>query len=109
MLTSGISAEYGRFSGGVINVVTKRGGDIFSGSYRHNLSNPSWTDETPFETRERPDKLHRTCYEGTFGGPIVRVRACGSSAPAATRTRRRPTLPQTGIGYDSGSTTSATS
>ena len=34
VLTSGISAEYGRFSGGVVNVVTKRGGDIFSGSFR---------------------------------------------------------------------------
>jgi hypothetical protein len=59
VLTSGISAEYGRFSGGVINIVTKRGGDIYSGSYRHNLSNASWTDETPFETRERGSLLER--------------------------------------------------
>ena len=34
VLTSGISAEYGRFSGGVINAVTKRGGNEFSGSFR---------------------------------------------------------------------------
>ena len=34
VLTSGISAEYGRFSGGVVNIVTKRGGNEFSGSYR---------------------------------------------------------------------------
>ena len=79
VLTSGISAEYGRFSGGVVNVVTKRGGDIFSGSYRHNLSNASWTDETPFETRERPDRYSNT-LEGTFGGPIVRARAWFFSA-----------------------------
>ena len=50
VLTSGISAEYGRFSGGVVNLVTKRGGDRFSGSYRANFTNPSWVDETPFET-----------------------------------------------------------
>ena len=30
VLTSGISSEYGRFSGGVVNAVTKRGGnDLF--------------------------------------------------------------------------------
>src|SRR5690606_34972115 len=33
VLTSGITAEYGRFSGGVINAVTKSGGNVFSGSY----------------------------------------------------------------------------
>ena len=33
VLTSGISAEYGRFSGGVINVITKSGGNTFSGSW----------------------------------------------------------------------------
>ena len=38
VLTSGISAEYGRFTGGVINAITKSGGDRFSGSFRTNLS-----------------------------------------------------------------------
>jgi hypothetical protein len=32
--TSGISAEYGRFLGGVINTVTKSGGNLMSGSFR---------------------------------------------------------------------------
>src|SRR5262245_53392543 len=76
VLTSGISAEYGRFSGGVINAITKSGGNRFSGSYRLNLLNPSWTQESPFE-KERgtvnPDTLQHT-HEGTFGGPIVRDR-----------------------------------
>ena len=53
VLTSGISAEYGRFSGGVVNLITKRGGNQFSGSFRTNFSNPAWTDETPFETTAR--------------------------------------------------------
>ncbi|MEO8077307.1 MAG: TonB-dependent receptor, partial [Acidobacteriota bacterium] len=70
VLTAGISAEYGRFSGGVVNIVTKRGGNQFSGSYRANLSNPSWTDETPFETTPRRDSLQGT-HEATLGGPII--------------------------------------
>ena len=47
VLTHGISAEYGRFSGGVVNIVTKSGGNTFGGSFRQNLSNPAWITETP--------------------------------------------------------------
>ena len=76
VLTSGISAEYGRFSGGVINAVTKRGGNKFTGSFRVNFTNPSWRDETPFEKDSditREDKLSKF-YEATLGGPIVKDR-----------------------------------
>jgi hypothetical protein len=76
VLTSAVSAEYGRFSGGVVNAVTKRGGNMFSGSVRSNLSNAAWTDETPFEKAagtERQSKMDRY-YEGTFGGPLRRDR-----------------------------------
>jgi hypothetical protein len=77
VLTSAVSAEYGRFSGGVVNAVTKRGGNLFSGSVRSNLSNAAWTDETPFEKaagQKRQDKMDRY-YEGTFGGPLREDRA----------------------------------
>src|SRR4029450_3288730 len=76
VLTSGISAEYGRFTGGVINMITKSGGNPVSRSFRANFSNDSWTVETPREKDagiERPDKLNDN-YEGTFGGPIVHDR-----------------------------------
>jgi hypothetical protein len=84
VLTAGISAEYGRFSGGVINAVTKSGGNTFSGSGRINLQNPSWTTETPFEVCDpavtaascKPTAAHtndlQNILEGTFGGPIVK-------------------------------------
>lgn len=98
VLTSGISAEYGRFSGGVVNVVTKRGGDIFSGSYRQNLSNLAWTDETPFETTPRADKYINT-YEGTFGGPIVRSRLWFFSAGRLANTETANTLPESGASF----------
>src|SRR5262245_29604465 len=49
VLTSGISAEFGRFSGGVVNAITKSGSNRFGGSVRLNLTNPSWTTATPFE------------------------------------------------------------
>jgi len=76
VLTSGISAEYGRFGGGVVNAVTKSGGDMFTGSARINFLNAAWSDETPYERQhdiQRPNKLQET-YEGTFGGPLLKKR-----------------------------------
>ena len=76
VLTSGISAEFGRFSGGVINMITKRGGNTFSGSVRLNFSNPSWSNESPLEKsrdQTHPDTLSKF-LEGTLGGPIFRDR-----------------------------------
>lgn len=99
VLTGGVSAEYGRFSGGVINAVTKSGGNEFSGSFLTNLSNPSWTAETPFEEDEgitRDDDLSQT-YEATFGGPIVRDRLWFFSAGRFAETSEASTFPELGL------------
>ena len=47
---AGVSAEYGRFGGGVVNVITKSGGNQFAGSFRDTLNNDNWRTLTPFET-----------------------------------------------------------
>ncbi len=76
VLSSGIAAEYGRFSGGVVNVITKRGGNDFSGSVRMNLTNPAWSNETPLEqskNTQHVDKLSKF-LEGTLGGPLLKDR-----------------------------------
>src|SRR5262249_40138497 len=77
VLTSGISAEYGRFTGGVVNAITKSGSNSFSGSGRLNFTNPAWSSATPFETTSGvADTAHAgkmlDTYEGTFGGPILK-------------------------------------
>lgn len=97
VLTSGISAEYGRFSGGVVNLVTRTGGNMFSGSARTNLSNPSWSAETPFEQAahiERTSKLSKF-FEGTFGGPVVHDRLWFFSAGRRERSNTQGALAQT--------------
>jgi len=71
--TAGVSAEYGRFGGGVINVITKSGGNNFSGSFRDTLNNDNWRALTPFASDFKVDKTVPT-YEYTFGGPIVKDR-----------------------------------
>ncbi|MFA9566466.1 MAG: carboxypeptidase regulatory-like domain-containing protein, partial [Acidimicrobiales bacterium] len=69
-ITSSASAEYGRFAGGVVNAVSKSGGNQFSGSFRVNMTNESWNGETPLTTGQE-DK-NNYIYEATFGGFIVR-------------------------------------
>ena len=98
VLTHGISAEYGRFSGGVVNVVTRSGGNTFSGSFRQNLSNPAWITETPRQVDnglENPGLVSYT-YEGTFGGPIVLNRLWFFSAGRYQNTDTQHTFTQTG-------------
>ena len=75
ILTGGISAEYGRFSGGVINVVTKSGGKRLLGSFRVNMNKPDWVQRTPFEVEQGNERTgtlaNNSTYETTVGGPIV--------------------------------------
>src|SRR5207248_1753083 len=81
--TAGISAEYGRFGGGVVNVITKSGGNLFSGSFRDTLLNDRWRTLTPFEESSiAADPAHKDTrvrstvptYEYTFGGPVAKDR-----------------------------------
>ncbi len=105
VLTSGISAEYGRFSGGVINVITRSGGNDFAGSYRLNMFKPSWTSVTPFEresgTEEREGDLRDNLdHEITFGGPILTDRLWFFYSGLITRQAGIDTFNYTGIGFD---------
>jgi hypothetical protein len=101
VLTSGISAEYGRFAGGVVNVVTRSGGNLFSGAFRTNLTNAAWSAETPFErTRgtKRASKLSPT-YEAIAGGPVVKDRLWYFGGARVERTTTSNLLPQTAVAY----------
>ncbi|MCP4895584.1 MAG: TonB-dependent receptor [bacterium] len=69
--TSGVSAEYGRFQGGVVNMLTKSGGNEFSGSLRVNLTNDDWVSANNDLAPERIDDIN-TSYEATFGGRLLR-------------------------------------
>jgi outer membrane receptor for ferrienterochelin and colicin len=71
--TSGVSAEFGRFAGGVVNAITRSGGNRFSGTFRLGLANDSWRTVTPFPGETKADATVPT-YEYTVGGPIVRDR-----------------------------------
>jgi Carboxypeptidase regulatory-like domain/TonB dependent receptor len=72
VLTSGISARYGRFQGGLVNAITKSGTNNFDGTLRVELEKETWNSQTPFG-EPQSDNLNKV-YQGTFGGPILKDR-----------------------------------
>jgi len=70
ILTSNTDAEYGNYSGGLINVVTKSGGNAFHGSLFEFLRNTD-LDAKSYFSRER-STFQQNQYGGTLGGPIQR-------------------------------------
>ena len=71
--TGAISAEFGRFTGGVVTAISKSGGNDFTGSLRDSLTNPKWTAQTPLG-EPRPNSKLFNVYEGTLGGRVMRDR-----------------------------------
>lgn len=80
VLTGGVSAEYGRFTGGVVSTITKSGGNEFSGSFRDSFTNDVWKEKTDFvdPVRGTPEPDHsdrvNNVYEATLGGRVIRDR-----------------------------------
>jgi hypothetical protein len=70
ILTGNADAEYGDYSGGLINVVTKSGGSQFHGSAFEFLRNTS-LDARGFFSPER-SAFQQSQYGATLGGPIKR-------------------------------------
>jgi len=68
ILTSNADAEYGNFSGGLINVVTKSGGNAFHGSAFEFLRNTDLDAKSYFSTER--SVFQQNQYGGTLGGPI---------------------------------------
>jgi outer membrane receptor protein involved in Fe transport len=87
VITSGVSAEYGRAAGGVINVVTKSGTNQFAGSGKVVMTNDNWNAQNTTVNKNcsvvsgalscPSTSLARTLYDHvnpryavTLGGPI---------------------------------------
>ncbi len=72
MEVSGYSAEYGRFAGGILNMVLRSGTNQFHGSLFHYLRNNKF-DARGFFEREK-NKLRRNQFGATVSGPVLRNR-----------------------------------
>jgi hypothetical protein len=114
--TGGVSAELGRFTGGVVNVVTKSGGNIFSGSFRESFNDDDWRELSKYEkdamaadpahndprlnltTGKRPATV--PTHEYTLGGPILRDQLWFFTAGRIQSQNEGRQLVQTQIPYE---------
>jgi hypothetical protein len=78
--TGGMPAEYGRMTGGVVNVVTKSGSNVFRGSPFANFeggalrSDDSTRDDRPAWTTTVTDVTKLMDFGGELGGPLFKDR-----------------------------------
>jgi outer membrane receptor protein involved in Fe transport len=95
VLTGAVSAEFGNFTGGVVNSITRSGGNEFHGSIRDSLSNPTWTESTAFGESQGEDEI-ANIFEGTFGGYILKDRlwffGAGRSSETTAAAARGPNI-----------------
>src|SRR2546427_577232 len=69
LITSGFSAEYGKYAGGVLSVVTKSGTNRLRGSVYEFLRNDMFDARSFFDVEK--SKLRRNQFGATVGGPVL--------------------------------------
>ncbi|PWT96840.1 MAG: hypothetical protein C5B51_32435 [Terriglobia bacterium] len=83
------NAQYGRASGGQVNVLTQSGTKTWHGAAWEFLRNNDM-DARPFNltTQSSVPKFQRNQFGGSFGGPLVKNRVFGFFSYEALRTRQ---------------------
>lgn len=99
VLTGAVSAEYGRFTGGVVSTLTKAGGNDLRGSLRDTLTNAAWTNRTPWAGQPEPINKVNNGIEGTLGGYLVKDRTWFFAATRKARASLGSFTALTNIGY----------
>ena len=92
IITNNFDAEYGNYSGGQINVVTKSGGNSFHGSGFEFLRNTSLDAKNYYASSTDPTPVFRqNQFGGTFGGPLVKNKTFFFIDYQGTRQTQAPT------------------
>lgn len=100
VLTSNMSAQYGRAMGGVFNAVSKSGTNAFHGDAYDSLRN-SATDARSFFDGASPPPFRRNQFAGSLGGPVIRDKTFFHLSYEGLRSSQsmtdRPTVPGLGL------------
>src|ERR1700683_3058016 len=70
VVNNSFGAEYGRALGGIVNIVTKTGGNNFHGSVYDYLQNSATDARSLLQPSPLPDALRQNQFGGTLGGPV---------------------------------------
>ena len=93
IISSNFSAQYGRATGGIVNVVTKAGSNQFHGTADYFFRNDSMTGQTVDQESRGTSKSQFSRHQPSFslGGPIRKDRAQFFVAGEYTRVRSTKT------------------
>ena len=115
VMSSGVSAEFGRFNGGVVNLTTRGGGNTLHGTLYEFLRNESLNARNYFvPAGTRKPLFRRNQYGASLGGRIVKDKVFffgdyqgTNQAVGVVRTSTVPTLAQRGHPDANGNPTTA--
>jgi TonB dependent receptor/Carboxypeptidase regulatory-like domain len=91
LLAAGFEAEYGRATGGVVNVITKSGGNEFHGTFDSRYRNSSFTEKGRHFDPESAGQSSFLLPAATLGGPLLRDRLWFFSSAALVDQKVTPT------------------
>ena len=90
MDNSTFSAEYGRNSGGIVNIATRRGANEIHGELFEYFRNDALDARNFFNfTSNQPPPFKRNQFGGSFGGPIIMPRFGEGGSPLSYNGRNR--------------------
>ena len=90
LMNGGFNAEYGRIMSGVVNVVTKEGGDNYAGSFEAVTDNLTGYGNDLFRSKVYDYNV----YDGAFGGPLIKGKDLGSFYVSGQRRWQRDRGPR---------------
>ncbi|MEJ7710178.1 MAG: Plug domain-containing protein [Pyrinomonadaceae bacterium] len=110
VITNGISAEYGRISGGAVEVVSRAGGNEFHGRVFEYAQNDIFNANSWFGNRvgQKRTDFERNRFGGAIGGPVTLPRF-GEGGPGLWSGKNRTFFSSTTKGIDSRRLASRTS
>src|ERR1700723_2809824 len=95
VVNNGFGAEYGRALGGIVNIVTKSGGNDFHGSLYGYLQNNAPAARSLLQPAPDANPLRQNQFGGTIGGPIHKDKTFIFANYEGQRRGESPTYPTT--------------
>jgi outer membrane receptor protein involved in Fe transport len=95
VINSGFGAEYGRALGGIVNIVTKSGGNDFHGSLYDYLQNNATDARSLLQPAPQSDALRQNQFGATASGPIKKDKTFFFANYEGQRRGESPTYPTT--------------
>jgi len=93
VVNNSFGAEYGRALGGIVNIVTKSGGNNFHGSVYDYFQNNALNSRSLLQPEPQPNALRQNQFGATLGGPITKDKTFFFMNYEGQRRGESPTYP----------------